>query len=45
MLAILSCRIMFLILMFRIIKGVVHVYFSINYNSSSIFSITYINQY
>ena len=45
MLAIFSCRIMFLILMFRIIKDVVYAYFSINYNSSSIFSITYINQY
>ena len=45
MLANLSCRIMFLILMFRIIKGVVNVYFGIYYNSSSIFSITNYNRY
>ena len=45
MLANLSCRIMFLILMFRIIKDVVYAYFSINYNSSSIFSITYYNRH
>ena len=45
MLAIYSCRIMFLILMFRIIKDVVYASFSINYNSSSILSITYYNRH
>ena len=45
MLAIYSCRIMFLILMFRIIKGVVYASISINYNSSPIFSITNYNRY
>ena len=45
MLAIYSCRIMFLILMFRIIKGVVNVNFGIYYNSSPIFGITNYNRY
>ena len=37
------CRVMLFTFYLQIIKDVVHAYSSINYNSSSVFSITYYN--